>query len=195
MSERDVNYTIGIRTVNTGNGLAASKIIPAGTPIVKISSPHLILLEKAHLESTCSWCYKQPDANALKKCSSCKTVRYCTAECQKKDWNAIHKKECKILKNAPDVWPTPTRGLIQLILRHRYGDDPDPKWEGLVMNTMNLMKDSNRFDQLSLQALAAAKFTGQTEWVEWGVKLLCQVRISLLSNLFSFKTTCDILSR
>lgn len=175
MAEPDVNHTTRISTPNAGNGLAASQLISAGSPIIKISKPHLILLERSQLESTCSWCFRQPDTSALKKCSSCKIVRYCTAECQKKDWNHIHKKECNILKTVPDVWPTPTRGLIQLILRHKYGDDPDPKWEGLVMNTMNLMNDSNRFDQLSLQAIAAAKFTGQTEWVEWGVKILCQV--------------------
>lgn len=177
MAEPDVNHTTQVRTQKAGNGLAASKLIPAGTPIIKISSPYLILLERAHLESTCSWCFSQTPSNILKRCTSCKAVYYCTIDCQKQDWNAIHKKECKLLKTIPDVWPTPTRALIQLILRHKHGDNPDPKWEGLAMNSAGLMKDKNRFDQISLQARAAVKFTGaKREWMEWGPKLLCQVQ-------------------
>ncbi|KAJ0260330.1 Ubiquitin carboxyl-terminal hydrolase 19 [Hirschfeldia incana] len=33
-----------------------------------------------------------------KKCSRCKSVRYCSAKCQTSDWNAGHKLKCKVLK-------------------------------------------------------------------------------------------------
>jgi hypothetical protein len=36
----------------------------------------------------------------LKKCSQCKSVQYCSKECQAADWRAGHKVECKILKEA-----------------------------------------------------------------------------------------------
>ena len=35
------------------------------------------------------------DGKALKKCSACKMVRYCSKDCQKKDWIDIHKRTCK----------------------------------------------------------------------------------------------------
>lgn len=176
MAEPDVNHTKRIVTTHAGNGLAASQLIQPGSLIIKISEPHLILLEKAHLESTCSWCFQKPESNAMKRCGSCRFIRYCSSKCQKNDWGAIHKKECGILKNMPDVWPTPTRGLIHLFLRHKYGIDPDPRWEGLVMNKTRIVRDQQRFDQISLQALGTAKFSGKgQEWVEMGVNVLCQV--------------------
>ncbi|KAL1221439.1 Ubiquitin carboxyl-terminal hydrolase 19 [Cardamine amara subsp. amara] len=35
---------------------------------------------------------------STKKCSRCKSVRYCSAECQKSDWNSGHKKKCKVFR-------------------------------------------------------------------------------------------------
>ncbi|KAF8856774.1 SET domain-containing protein [Acephala macrosclerotiorum] len=179
MSESDMNSTTRIRTANAGNGLAAATLIPSGALILKISDPHLILLEKAHLGSTCSWCFIKPEkSTTLKICAGCKIIRYCSATCQKNDWQAIHKKECKVLKALPDIPPTPTRALMQVSLRHRYGSDPDPRWEGLVMNEVNLSKDRNRYDQLLLQAIIAAKYTGRGDdqwWMSMGSKVLCQM--------------------
>ena len=47
--------------------------------------------EQCHSEG----CYTY-DKNNLLKCSGCKVVKYCSRECQKKDW-ARHKKDCKKL--------------------------------------------------------------------------------------------------
>ena len=33
-------------------------------------------------------------ARGAKLCAACKRVRYCGADCQKKDWKARHKAEC-----------------------------------------------------------------------------------------------------
>lgn len=176
MSEPDINNTTVITTENAGNGLAASTLIPAGSVIIKISNPYLILLEKAHLQSTCSWCFTTPESSTLKGCGGCKVVRYCSPECQKNDWQAIHKKECKILKGLHDVPPTATRGLMQMFLRHKYGNNPDPRWEGLVTNNAQLAKDQHRFNGLTLQATAAAKYSGRGDtWVYLGTMVLCQV--------------------
>ncbi|KUJ11294.1 SET domain-containing protein [Mollisia scopiformis] len=175
MSEPDVNNTTRILTANAGNGLAASQNIPEGSLIIKISNPYLTLLEKAHLDSTCSWCFTKPENSTLKNCGGCKVVRYCSSDCQKKDWQAIHKKECKILKTSPDVLPTPTRGLLQLALRHKFRDEPDPKWEGLVMNKTQLI-EAGRYDELTLQSMIAAKYSGRGDrWVFLGAQVLCQM--------------------
>ncbi|XP_013599821.1 PREDICTED: ubiquitin carboxyl-terminal hydrolase 19-like [Brassica oleracea var. oleracea] len=44
----------------------------------------------------CSVCGKL----STKKCSRCKSVRYCSAECQKSDWNSGHKLQCKVFKSS-----------------------------------------------------------------------------------------------
>lgn len=179
MSESDINNTTTISTPNAGNGLAASSDIIAGSLIFKTSNPYLILLEKAHLESTCSWCFIKPEVSKnLKACGGCKIVRYCSTVCQKNDWQAIHKKECKVLKVLPDIPPTPTRGLMQLSLRHEYGKNPDPALAGLVTNEPHLAREQReRYAGIQLQALAAAKYTGRKEdWVQMLTRVLCQVR-------------------
>ncbi|XP_056844642.1 ubiquitin carboxyl-terminal hydrolase 19 [Raphanus sativus] len=40
-----------------------------------------------------------------KKCSRCKSVRYCSAECQKSDWNSGHKRQCKVFKSSDSSSP------------------------------------------------------------------------------------------
>ncbi|KAF3575748.1 hypothetical protein DY000_02034344 [Brassica cretica] len=40
-----------------------------------------------------------------KKCSRCKSVRYCSAECQRSDWNAGHKLKCKVVKTTTGSSP------------------------------------------------------------------------------------------
>jgi len=51
----------------------------------------------------CSWCGKNATTAALRLCSGCKVVRYCSAEHQKKDWVGIghghpHRAQCKQLR-------------------------------------------------------------------------------------------------
>lgn len=43
----------------------------------------------------CFACHKKFQ-HKCKSCSGCEAVRYCSKECQKKDW-AVHRNECKIL--------------------------------------------------------------------------------------------------
>ena len=47
--------------------------------------------------TTCSGCLKK-GLSGLKCCSRCKSVFYCSSSCQKRDWEAFHKKECKKLR-------------------------------------------------------------------------------------------------
>ncbi|CZR65767.1 uncharacterized protein PAC_15667 [Phialocephala subalpina] len=170
MSEPDINNTIKIHSTSAGYGLAAATLIPSGAVILKISNPLLILLEKAHLASTCSWCFIKPEQPAtLKSCARCKVVGYCSTDCQTDDWLAVHSKECKVLKAMPAIPPTATRGLIQLSLRNRSGDSQE-----LVTHGKSL--SPSRLEDLSLQAVVAAKYSRRRkEWLPTGLRVLCQM--------------------
>jgi ubiquitin carboxyl-terminal hydrolase 36/42 len=54
-----------------------------------------------------------------KQCSGCKMVRYCSAACQRKDWNTGHKAKCKDLKLSGTV------NSVQSIPRDRRALLPD----------------------------------------------------------------------
>ena len=45
-------------------------------------------------ENMCHACQKAAQDTTLKKCSRCKKVKYCSKECQVKDWKN-HKKHCR----------------------------------------------------------------------------------------------------
>ncbi|TFK25868.1 SET domain-containing protein [Coprinopsis marcescibilis] len=66
--------------------------------------PHVSTLSTAHLDSYCSSCFAPGKSDnddgrsaPLKRCTNCKTVVYCDAKCQSKDWS-IHKSECAALR-------------------------------------------------------------------------------------------------
>ncbi|CAN8287800.1 unnamed protein product [Cochlearia groenlandica] len=47
------------------------------------------------------------DKPSTKKCSRCKSVRYCSADCQKSDWDSGHKSRCKSLQVTNSSSPVP----------------------------------------------------------------------------------------
>ena len=73
--------------------------------LVAASKATYSLFHKRRLESVqCAGCRKNEDPNgaAFKKCSRCKTARYCSAECQKGHWRT-HKRTCVMV--LPKVVP------------------------------------------------------------------------------------------
>ena len=46
----------------------------------------------------CYWCRAPAIGSVLKFCKGCVKVKYCSKDCQKLDWLAFHKKECKTLR-------------------------------------------------------------------------------------------------
>jgi hypothetical protein len=46
----------------------------------------------------CRYCCSVDLKGELRKCSQCKSVQYCSRECQVADWKAGHKKDCKVSK-------------------------------------------------------------------------------------------------
>lgn len=52
-------------------------------------------------ESVCAACGK-PAGAALRACSACKKILYCSVECQKRHWKIIHKSQCVPRANTKD---------------------------------------------------------------------------------------------
>jgi hypothetical protein len=175
----DINNTKIIKDPALGNGLAASLDIDAGEVIISIPEPFLILVEKEALNKVCSYCLIEKESAGLKRCSGCKVTQYCTITCQKSDWNFIHQKECPILKRLPGVPPTPVRGMIQVLLRHQYGQSLDPQWASLESHIKSLNK-TKRWDEIILQAKAAVEFSkNPSDRMEMAINLLCRVSHAL----------------
>jgi hypothetical protein len=49
----------------------------------------------------CHYCQKSFPRNHIKACANCETALYCSRECQRKDWRAVHKRLCKIVSYPP----------------------------------------------------------------------------------------------
>ncbi|KAM0753429.1 SET domain-containing protein [Meredithblackwellia eburnea MCA 4105] len=88
---------------NRGRGAFAFNAIPAGTTIIS-TKPMISVLDSKHLAQYCSFCFRSPSetntpSRHLLQCARCKTIKYCSLECQKADW-AAHKPECAALRSA-----------------------------------------------------------------------------------------------
>ncbi|KAI0795428.1 SET domain-containing protein [Abortiporus biennis] len=93
---------------NSGRGMYAKHLISTGSILVSLR-PTIFTLSTGSLHSHCSSCaaLSQPPAE-LKRCTRCKVIWYCNANCQNNDW-ALHKFECSALQK----WAkeAPSRGL------------------------------------------------------------------------------------
>ena len=88
-SSNDIINVYSKKTESAGNGLFASKDIPAGDLILRVNRPLVTVSDSPHLNDTCSNCciwVPQGQAAAvgngkekvtLKACTGCKIVRYC----------------------------------------------------------------------------------------------------------------------
>ncbi|KAJ7177079.1 hypothetical protein C8R46DRAFT_1246415 [Mycena filopes] len=66
-------------------------------------------------------CSKTGEQNAFKRCAACKLAFYCSRECQKSDWQAVHRSSCRTLL-VKGVSPSNTRGrrYLRAILQYNF---------------------------------------------------------------------------
>ena len=171
----DINKSKVVAYAGSGNGLAATSDLEAGDAIIEIVDPYVVVVEKASLGKVCSQCLLE--TKDLKKCAKCKVARYCSTSCQTEDWRSMHKLECPALRKMPDVPPTPVRALMQILLTHKFGAAPDPRWKDLTSNQQAFSKTS-RWQDIVLQATAASKFAkypSDAASMNLAVGVLCRV--------------------
>jgi hypothetical protein len=59
-----------------------------------------LLINTLYLPDVCKLCGIKPaKGTKLKSCSKCGTVKYCSVDCQLKDWKSEHKKACGLIKH------------------------------------------------------------------------------------------------
>ena len=163
-----------LQNSDIGNGLAATQDIPTGSLILKIHSPFILFLETPKIDLFCSCCFLPLQDGARKRCTACKVVRYCSAECQRADWKLIHQKECPVLKEV--VPPTPVRALIQVLLLHSSGSAQNNRWQALQTHMEEFRADKQGWEDIRLQAMFVAKYskTPPAQY-ELAIQILCRV--------------------
>lgn len=111
-----------------GRHLSVKHKTQAGTVLV-CEYPLVAVLDKNCLKSHCSFCLRQA---IVSQCSRCKSVAYCSTQCQKKDWT-MHSKECKY-----SAQETP---LIRALCRLVHSNPLTFLFESFVSNRLNLSQD------------------------------------------------------
>ncbi|RFU34317.1 hypothetical protein B7463_g1965, partial [Scytalidium lignicola] len=161
-----------------GASLLASKDVEQGEAIIKINNPFISVVEKSALDRICAYCFKEGKESGLKRCSGCKTDRYCSQSCQVASWKAFHKKECPIFKGLPGVLPTPVRALLQVLLQHRAISE-EPRWPQLKSHMVEQQNDRERAMEMMLQCKAAMKYANFPEKsANIAVEILARMRVN-----------------
>jgi hypothetical protein len=133
----------------------AEKDYKVGEILMK-EAPLVSVIKTSHLSIVCSNCF---EASFL-KCSSCKMVTYCSRNCQKIDFKAGHKMECKGLQK---VFPNKPTWMMRLLARVLYKINKDPELYLVASETTNradreglkrLQSHRNRFPIEKIQKFA-----------------------------------------
>ena len=87
------------------------------------SRQKLALLQSEYDPKSCSYCMKP--TKGLKTCIGCRTAKYCSRECQSKDWLKKHKKHCKeMIRLKTQIDGTQPEGMSGKGLRAAVCDNP-----------------------------------------------------------------------
>ena len=91
---------------NTKDKLLAGTIVWSESPISYALKPNV-----------CHYCWSKPTQTAqLYRCGNCKFARYCSEQCQAKDWKHFHKIRCKSISKLNGKIPTVTIVCIAELL-------------------------------------------------------------------------------
>lgn len=84
------------------------KALPGGLEgVVRVGGRMREAREEMGREGRCWVCgEKEAEEVKLRRCTGCGVVRYCSKECQTKDWSERgHRGECKVMKGIREIWP------------------------------------------------------------------------------------------
>ncbi|CAM6120160.1 unnamed protein product [Calypogeia fissa] len=113
-----------------GRCLVANRSFKRGETVLE-QDPFCAVLDANSSNLRCDGCFIFSDN--LLRCSACKTVRYCSVVCQRREWK-LHKGECKIMSSRPmqekQRLQTPTlRLMVRLLVKRRLQSD------GVILRT------------------------------------------------------------
>ncbi|KAJ0395574.1 hypothetical protein P43SY_000682 [Pythium insidiosum] len=159
--------------------------------------------------TSCNGCLVPPAGARLQRCSGCRLARYCSRQCQRRDWtDGLHALECSAWKTVPlDRRETAAQTLL-LVLRlaarlwfHRApsGTDADDVLALRAHADDHSAAQLHEFEHMArlvLALLARSKFVGpssdlatlERRWLPDVVRLFCRVNC----NAF---TVCDDVNR
>jgi MYND finger len=165
---------------DAGNGLFATEDLEGGDFITRVKDPYVLIPRNSIIPTVCYGCLSEK--TNLNRCAGCKIVKYCSKTCQKKSWADIHKLECKVFRKCKDegrsILPTPVRGLVQTLLRHPSGVDPDPSWSHLKTHKEEFMTKEEIWQDIKLQAWAALQYVGlPVNMMDVATSILCAVSL------------------
>ena len=107
------------------NAINKAKTLPILHPVHKVLASYTSFLsnldtfkqrDQPKHRNMCRLCSKTAEEAAIPKlrlCAGCKMARYCSKECQKKDWKGGHKKICKMRANSSDSNRIMMEGYVQ----------------------------------------------------------------------------------
>lgn len=99
--------------------LKTDQLQSAGQDVLR-SKPLIYVLSSNGLTTRCHHCLSEPeDASKLMRCSRCKFACYCSAQCQKKAWEAWHQRECPAIQSIAPAKPTETVLLMARLFWRR----------------------------------------------------------------------------
>ncbi|KAI1131278.1 SET domain-containing protein [Nemania abortiva] len=190
---------IGDTTAPRGRGLAATRDFQPGQRIATFNSPSIAIASSPQIGMTCSGCLlvsKPPElgppeekllsGRVARACTGCRTVAYCSTECQKLDWTTGgHKAECKIFKRVRDeghdALPTPVRALLQVYLR------PGIKASMAELQShIEVQRSIESWRDMELQIMAALHYLGRedtNENMSEGLRILLKLQVNAFSRL------------
>ena len=67
------------------------------------SRQKLALVQCEYDPKRCGFCEKIFPLTELRRCTKCKTAKYCSKECQTEDWEQRHKKHCKEIRRLQKI--------------------------------------------------------------------------------------------
>jgi len=163
-----------------GRSLHATQAYEPGELIAVFTSPIVAIPSGTSAKSICSSCLSAH--LAVKACTGCQAVGYCSVACQKTHWATIHKQECKAFKRvrshvSQDWLPTPVRALVQILLR--WDDDRVRDAVGVLESNIEAFRRVSMWPDLELQALAGCTYAGwetTSDNLNLAVEVLCKIQ-------------------